>query len=171
MTLNSKIDADTVLARVLKEGPDALLTRGEAAALVASRVEDERDTERTARKRVATQLDRASERGHDPHHGGLARMADGHYLVHEIAYWAHRQYPGLFEDLPSRPREISMTWNEKLGLAGSTHGDVTPGDVEGCVVLIKQLREQIKQREMEGRRSEIERKRQLADNLRRKKSK
>lgn len=171
MALNTKIDAETVLARVLKEGPDALLTRGEAAALIAARVEDERDTERTARKRVATQLDRARERGDAAHHGGLARMADGRYAVDEIAYWANFTYPGVFKDLPCRPRTIVELCAESLVMTDRMEYEVTPGDLEGSRVLIEQLREHIRQLEVGKQRTEIERKRKLADNLKGKKSK
>ena len=63
MLRNVKVDANAVLARVMREGPDGLLTRGEAAALIAARVSDARDSERTARNRIGTMLDRACAHG------------------------------------------------------------------------------------------------------------
>lgn len=169
LSLNPKIDAEAVLARVMKEGPDAFLTRGEAAALLAARVEDERDTERTARKRVATQLDRASARGDAAKRGGLARMADGRYAVDEIAYWANLNYPGVFKDLPCRPRIFIEPCNDSFVMTDSIECEVTPGDLDGRLVLIEQLREQIRQLELDKQRAEIERKRKLVNNLKGKK--
>ena len=170
MPLNSKIDAEAVLGRVMKEGPDALLTRGEAAALLASRVKDKRDTERTARNRIGTQLDRACERGDAAHHGGLARMADGNYLADEIAYWANLNYPGVFRDLPCRPRHIIEVCNDSFAASDSLWSETTPGSLEGRLVLIEQLREQIRQSEVNREMVEIERKQKLAQNLKGKKN-
>lgn len=86
MSRNMKIDAKVVLARVLQEGHEGLLTRGEAAALIASRTRDARDSERTARNRAGMVLDRACERGSVLHHGGLPRQADGRFRVNDVAY-------------------------------------------------------------------------------------
>lgn len=165
MPLKPKTDALAVLARVLKEGPDALLTRGEAAALIASRVKDERDTERTARNRVGTQLDRARERGEAAHHGGLARMTDGRYSVDEIAHWANLTYPGVFKDLPCRPREIVAICNERFVAGDSMQFEVTPGDLDGRLVLIQRLREQVTQLQTDRQSSELERKREVRSRL------
>ena len=106
MLLKVKIDAEAVLERVLREGPDGLLTRGEAAALIASRVRGPHDTDRTARNRIGMMLDRASDRGGAAHCGGLARLPDGRFTVDEIAYWAISHFLGEFTDLPNRSRTI-----------------------------------------------------------------
>lgn len=161
----AKIDAGVVLARVLREGPDALLTRGEAAALIASRVKDERDDDRSVRNRVGTKMDRAAETGRAAHQGGLARLADGRYTVDEIAYWANIHFPDVFKDLPCRPREVLSRLHSGFAMADKPVGEVTPGDLNGCQALVEQLRNELRQVLVKQERDEIERKHKLKENL------
>lgn len=169
MTYTASIDADVVLARVLREGADGLLTRGEAAALIASRLNDGRDTEKTARNRVGMRLDRAGERGRDVQGGGgLARTPNGGYTVDEIARWAREAYPGVFDDIPIKPRQQEMTWRETASLGSSMQYEVTPGNLEECQRLVKDLREQLRLKNAEQVSAEAERKRKLVSNFKRK---
>lgn len=165
MLRGAKIDAGAVLARALREGPDALLTRGEAAALIASRVKDERDNDRSARNRIGTQMDRAAGTGRAAHQSGLARLADGRCTVDEIAYWANINYPGVFKDLPCRPRVVTEDCSDSFGAVDSLVEEVTPGDLGECQKLVGQLREALRQARTEHARVEAERKRKLVENF------
>jgi hypothetical protein len=165
MPFNRKVDADAVLARVLREGPDALLTRGEAAALLAARVKDPHDSDRTARNRIGTMLDRASERGGAAHGGGLARLPDGRYTVDEIAYWTISNFPWQFMDLPFRPRAANASTHDGISMFDFAECESTPGDLGGCLALVKELRAQIGELQADQRRAVAAYKRQLADNL------
>jgi hypothetical protein len=165
MPRGAKIDADAVLARVLREGHDALLTRGEATALIASRVKDERDDDRSARNRVGTKMDRAAETGRAAHQGGLARMADGRYTADEIAYWANLTYSGVFKDLPCRPRVVTELCSDSFSAADSLTGEVTPGNLKECQRLVGQLRGELRQVLAKHARAEAERKRKLIENF------
>lgn len=164
----AKIDAGVVLARVLREGPDALLTRGEAVALIASRVKDERDDDRSVRNRVGTKMDRAAETGRAAHQGGLAGLADGRYTVDEIAYWANINFPGVFKDLPCRLRKILSSLHSGFAMADKPVEEVTPGDLKGCQTLVERLRDELRRVRAEQARAEVERKRKLVENLKRK---
>lgn len=165
MPRGAKIDAGAVLTRALREGPDALLTRGEATALIASRVKDEHDNDRSARNRVGTQMDRASGTGRAAHQGGLARLADGRCTVDEIAYWANINYPGVFKDLPCRLRVVTELCSDSFSAADSLVGEVTPGNLKECQKLVGQLREELRQVLAEHARVEAERKRKLVENF------
>jgi len=161
----AKIDAGAVLARVLREGPDALLTRGEAVALIASRVKDERDDDRSARNRVGGKMGRAAKTGRAAHQGGLARMPDGRYTADEIAYWANLVYPGVFKDLRCRPRMVTELCSDSFSAADSLAEEVTPGNLGECQRLVGQLREELRQVLAEHARAEAERKRKLVENF------
>lgn len=169
MPRGPKIDAQAVLARVMREGPDALLTRGEAAALVAARVKDGTDTDRTARNRVGTQLDRSRACGNDVHKGGgLVCEADGRYTADEIARWSSREYKGQFDDLPTKPRQFYDLVEEKALLGASVSGEHMPGNLEDCQTLVEQLRGQLKRMAADQQNIEDERKRKLIENFKRK---
>jgi hypothetical protein len=165
MPFNTKVDAQAVLARVMREGPDAVLTRGEAAALLASRLMDSRDSERTARNRIGTKLDRAADRG------DLARLPGERYTVDEIAYWTISVFPWQFADLPCRPRTLDANPRNGFLMGDFTECVVTPGDLEGCLALIEQLRAQIGELQEDQRRAVAAHRRQLAENFKGKKDK
>lgn len=171
MPRNVKIDAEGVLARALREGPDGLLTRGEAAALIALRARDPRDTDRTARNRAALMLDRACERGSVLHHGGLPRQADGRFRVNDVAYLAQCKFPDLFTDLPCRPPEVCLSVHDGFSVGGSAEHEYTPADLKACQALIDALRTQIRQLHADRQHAEIERKRELTSRFKGKKDK
>lgn len=171
MSRNMKIDAKVVLARVLQEGPDGLLTRGEAAALIASRTRDARDSERTARNRAGMVLDRACERGSELHHGGLPRQADGRFRVNDVAYLARCKFPDLFTDLPCRPLEVCLSIHDGFFAGDPVEHEATPGNLKECQALVEALRAQIKQLHADRQQAEVERKRELTNRLTGKKDK
>ncbi|GAA0723135.1 hypothetical protein [Dokdonella soli] len=163
---NKRIDLDAVHARIQQEGADALLARGEAAALIAARVKDRHDSARSARNRIAMQLDRARKNGGDATTGGLACVSDGRFTTDEIARWAGREYPGLFDDLPTKPRAARGMLSDRLRLGSDSYcGDVLPGTIDACHALIRQLRDQRLQELRDLERASLERKRQLAANF------
>lgn len=171
MLVNVRVDAVAVLARVLHGGPDALLTRGESAALIASRVRGAHESERTARNRVGMMLDRACDRGGAAHCGGLARRPDGRYTVDEIAYWTISNFPWEFMDLPCRPRAVDANSHGVFSMGDFAECEVTPGDLGGCLALIEQLRAQIAGLQADQLRAVAAYKRQLAENLKGKENK
>lgn len=171
MPRNAKIDADSVLARVLRDGPDGLLSRGEAAALIASRVTDPYDSERTARSRAGMVLDRACQRSSVLHHGGLPRQADGRFTVNDVVYLAQCTFPGVFTDLPCRPVDVCLSLHDGFTLGDSVEAEVTPGNLKDCHTLVESLRDQIKQLRVEHLRTEVERKREVTSRLAGKKAK
>jgi len=171
MPPNTKVDANIVFARVTEEGPDSLLTRGEAAALIALRVRDPRDTDRTARNRAALMLDRACERGSVLHHAGLPRQADGRFKVDDVVYLAQSKFPDLFNDMPCRPREVLASIHDGFALGGSAEHEHTPGDLRDCQALVDALRTQIRRLHADRQQAEVERKRELTNHLKGKKGK
>jgi hypothetical protein len=64
MGKNKHIDLEGVHVRINVEGARARLTRGEAAALIASKVKEEDESLTTARNRIGMQLDRSLARGY-----------------------------------------------------------------------------------------------------------
>lgn len=140
---NSPVDVAAVLERIGREGPDGLLSRAEAAAIIAARTRTAHDTPRTARNRVGRQLDLACGRGDDVHANGLSRRPDRRYTVDEIARWARINYPAQFDDLPTKPRAIWMHPSEQFGLRGTPSLDTLPGDPIRKDAEILRLRAQL----------------------------
>lgn len=165
MLRNSKIDAEAVLAHVLREGPDGLLNRGEARALIASRVMDASDSPYTARNRVGMMLDRASERGGQPCHGGLTRRPDGCFTVNEIAHWTEFKFPGVFADLPRRPPVVELSLSDVFGGKDSFEGEHMPGTLEECQELIEYLRPKSKHDVANQLLADLARKREVRNRL------
>lgn len=160
MARNQPIDLDVVLSRIQAQGADALLTRGEAAAIVAARTMDSHDTVRTARNRVAMQMDRSAAVGEDVTAGGLARTKGGRVTADELARWAVGKFAGEFDDLPTKPRLAPAKSLERLRMGGgSCTGHVLPATVEACHSLILQLHNQLAQAFLELARATEERKR------------
>jgi len=165
MSRNKRIDLEVVLARINHEGPGALLTRGEVAALIASRVMDDHDSVRSARNCVGMKLDRSRERGEDVCEGGLACRPDGRFTVDEIARWANREYPGIFADLPTMPRSGYVSVTEELSMGQLVKDDALPGSVEACHELIKQMRAAHDRLLADTQAERTERKRKLVENF------
>lgn len=136
------INAKEVIDRVLREGADSLLTRGEAAALIADRVADRFDSVRTARNRVAMQLDRARARGVDVLRGGLRVLPDGRYTADEIVVFARCKYGAdRFDDLPHSERGSMLIKLPPLVgfLKGAGGAEPLPQSLELCHARIQEL--------------------------------
>ena len=168
-----RIDADAVLARIQAEGPDALLTRGEAAALVAARTMDAHDAWESSRNRVGMQLDRAAElgkRGVDILTGGISRLPDGEMTADELRRWACRKYGSIFEDLPrGAPRQCFARLEDEFGLGAQVPDIfVLPADPARKDELIGCLRAELNQLKADAAAAKAERNRKLAARLNRK---
>lgn len=142
---NTRVDVRDVLARIEQEGPETLLSRGEAVALIASRTKDQRDTERSARNRVGTRMDRAARAGartpNPPEDGScLVRLPDGRIAVNELIRWAVTQYRKNFEDLPYKPRVINAHPSDGLRFQKSARSTYLPGSPERKDQEIMRLR-------------------------------
>lgn len=173
MPFNKKVDANAVLARVLQEGPDGLLTRGEASVLISSRpaVRDGRDNDAIARNRVGMMLDRACKRGGYPSQGGLTRRPDWYYTVDQIAHWAEFKFPGMFPDLPRRPSVILLSIQDSFSAGDASEGEGLPGNIAECHALIQSLRNTARQDLAERFLAAARHKRMLVDNFNGKKEK
>ncbi len=166
---NKRVDENKVIERVMREGPCSLLTRGEATALIAMRTMHNRDDRRSARNRIGGQLRRSIDVSSDVATGGLSRRSDGRFTADEITRWAKRRYPGVFDDLPTKPREVFVHLTDTANAADSILQEFMPGDPEQRRRLIEQLRAKIRQLEAAYERREVERKRILHENLHRNK--
>lgn len=172
-TPKQPVDADAVLARIQAEGPDALLTRGEAAALVAARTMKVRDSQETARNRVGMQLDRAAQLGReglDVFSGGISRLPDGRMTADELRRWGARKYGSIFDDFPRcLPREVPTRCDETFNV-GSEVPDVfmVPGDPARKDELIHRLHAALKDLGAAAIAAEVERKRELGARLNKK---
>ena len=172
-TLKSSVDPNTVLARIQAEGPNALLTRGEAAALVAARTMDAHDSRETARNRVGMQLDRAAQLGRegvDVFSGGISRLPDGRMTADELRRWGIRKYGSIFADLPDGgPRQVPTNCTETLSLGGKVPEIfMVPGDPERKDEMIYRLHAELQELAAAAVAEEAERKRKLAARLNRK---
>lgn len=137
------VDPTAVFDRVLREGPDALLTLAEAVALLAVRDMRSHDSKRGAENRVRTRLRRSQKKSSDVDMGGLAVQPDGRYTVHEVQRWAIFNLKGAqkrFLDLPRKPRKV-RDFCEARAEADSAviAADVLPGTLSACHTLIRSL--------------------------------
>jgi hypothetical protein len=158
---NSPVDVEAVLVRIRREGPHGLLSRGEVAAVVAARTRIPHDTPRTARNRVGRRLDLACKQGNDVFTGGLARRPDGLFTMGEIACWAQRRYPGLFDDFPRPRRVVPCGVEEGIGLGGTPSVSRLSGSLSECHKEITGLREQLARVLVESERRRVDHNQQL----------
>lgn len=141
MARNKRINLEALTARIHVQGAGARLTRGEAAALIASKVKRENESVRAARNRIGMQLDRSHEQGADALHGGLSIGPDKKYIVQEIKRWANHQerYPGVFEWLPHIPGEIPTRLASGMGFAAGLQHEVLPRTLEECHAELRRV--------------------------------
>ena len=152
----------TLVDRLDGEGPDALLTLSEAAAVVGERVMDKHDDLHSARKRVGMQMQRSMMISGDVTAGGLSCRDDGLFTCDEIARWANRRYPGRFDDLPTKPRNVP-----RVSVIETAHGSTNvktewePIDPTALRTLLRAARQEITQRDADDEKKERERKEEL----------
>lgn len=142
-------DLGAVLARISKEGLATLLTKGEAAAVIAARTMDRNDSVRGARNRVATRIDRAVKSGKHSSNGGLEQRADGRFEIGNIVFWAQIKYShAAVTGLPEDPKHHWGILNAVLPeLQCRMVGYSLPSDVKECHAVILDLHERIRQME------------------------
>ena len=143
MKRHAKIDVAALLERIKAKGADALVSRAEATALIASRTMDARDTVRGARNRVGVQLDRAIDHGragYDIFSGGISPQPDGTFTADELGRWANRRYDNKFSDMPHAPRTVDCDCRETLGFAAKPDVILLPGNLERAWTTILQQR-------------------------------
>jgi hypothetical protein len=143
MKRNKSVDLDALMQRIQAEGAKCLLTRAEAAALVANRTMDKNDSPRGAKNRIAMKLKRAEAKGTDFVTGGIETSADGRYTVHEIRRWAARIFGELFNDLPVEGRVFSVKINDGIRMSSGTDHERLPGSLDESHRDILDLRAQL----------------------------
>ncbi len=143
MKRNKSVDLDALMQRIQAEGAKCLLTRAEAAALVATRTMDKHDSPRGAKNRIAMKLKRAEAKGTDFVTGGIETSADGGYTAHEIRRWATRLFGELFNDLPVEGRVFSVSINENIRMTTGTDHVRLPGSLDESHRDILDLRAQL----------------------------
>lgn len=156
-----------VLARVLDQGPDAVMSRGEAAAVIAARVVQPGESVRAARNRVGMQLDRSRNRSTDVTRNGLAALPEGGFLADEISRWGRREYPGQFDDLPIKARVVLERISETIRVTASPSAEVLPGTIERCHTLIQSLQAELAKAIEKFEQAEIERRHELGERFKR----
>jgi hypothetical protein len=145
---HTKVDVAALLERIKAEGPDAVISRAEATALIASRTMDARDALRSARNRVGVQLDRAiafGEAGHDISTGGITLLPRGGFTADELGRWANRRYNGKFSDMPGKPRAFNDECHENLSFGAEPSTVLLPGDVARAQAMILELLAEIEE--------------------------
>lgn len=173
------IDLQALEKRVLSEGAASLLTRGEAAALVAKRLMVRGVSQRTLRNRIGMQLDRARKKGREIAAGGISVSADGRYTVDEIFHFftSRRKRQGLrivarLEDLPHEERRGLTTGGSGRsslpGLESGGLGMLLPGSVRECHRELITLQAEVHRLREELRTMEARRRAELSSRFRRK---
>lgn len=161
------IDADLVLARIMDEGADAAMSRGEAVAIVAARVKKPDEGLRAARNRIGMKLDRSQNRSTDVGTGGLASLPDGRFAADEISRWARREYPGVFPDLPLKSRLFKESIEDTVRVSTSLSMEVLPGSVERCHAFIEAQRAELSKLRKQIESFDITRRRELGERFKR----
>jgi len=151
-----------LMARITEEGAFARLTLGEAAALIASRVRVDEE-HRLVRKRIRMQIVRSHAVGDDVTFGGLACGKDRRYTVDEIARWAQRRYPKLFDGLPTVGRNdlATATLTSGIGFSGDLAAELMPGNLADCQTELRNTRELLKKAELDLREAKLDYERRL----------
>jgi hypothetical protein len=152
----------TLVNRLSSCGPDTLMKKSEAAALIGSRVMDEHDDLATASKRIRMQMDRSMDVSDDVTTGGLCCRDDGLFSCDEIARWGTRHYPQLFDDLPTKPRNLSRVHiEESITVSTQVGAEREPIDPMELRMLLRLERLKSKQRDADDEQKECERKEEL----------
>ena len=162
------IDAQEVIARVVREGVDAILERGEAAALVATVIERPHAADRVARNRVAMRMERDETSADEYVRGKISRRTDGRYLAGDVLRWGRDIYgPKAFADLPPTSRTVTDLIEVHATASSAADMLVLPGTLERCHERIKELeRENAELRK--AAESEVNRRLQLGSRFRKK---
>ena len=132
MARNHKIDARAVLDRAQREGPDSLIGRGEAAAVLDLLLAGNSSYER--RKQIGNQIDAAMRpRGNRGRIPSMEHKAAA-ITVGDLAHWATDLYGQGLDDLPRRPRHrtLAVAIGDVGVISDGTTMEVYPGTTERC---------------------------------------
>ena len=163
------IDAQEVIARIVREGVDAILERGEAAALIATVIERPHFADKAARNRVAMRLERDQNSADDYVHGKISRRTDGRYLAGDVLRWGRDVYgPKAFIDLPQTPRTVTDLIEVRATASSEAGMLVLPGTIERCHERIKELERENAELRKAAAESEANRRRELGSRFRKK---
>jgi len=145
MGRNQKIDPHPVLARVQGEGPDAILTRGEAAAILDLLLDGSSSYQR--RKQLGDQLDIASRpRGRRGRIPGISKVASG-FTADDLVHWAKEYHRQDLVDLPRRPRcrQVRARFNDVAVVSDSVEMVIFPGTIDRCHDELRRAHAQIRE--------------------------
>lgn len=164
MARNHKVDADAVLARAQREGPDGRVSRSEAAALLDLLLVGGSTYER--RKRLRNQLVIAGQpRGRRSRLPKIPCASAG-ITIDDLAHWAAELYGQKLTSLPQRPRIRQMTLKMTDVAVGGEALELLllPGTLEKChaemhrmYVEIRSLKQELaeKERQLAGKEQEF----------------
>lgn len=116
----------TPVPEVAKLKPDDLLTAAQAVALIANGDGRSDDDDRKARDRARKFLRDHLKRGM------VAETHSDRFAVHELARWLHQVKPGMFDDLPAKPRIVSASGVASVGVYVRATGFALHGDLPSC---------------------------------------
>ena len=134
-----RVDENDVLERLFRDGPNIMLTRGEARALIASRVKYCGENEKTARNRIGMKIDRSVENGNNIYTDGLPIQEGKLFLANDIILWGNRNFDQKFLDLPSIPPKVHAKAQSGFNLSGSFKAITLPATAAECHALIQSL--------------------------------
>lgn len=144
MARNYKVDAEAVLARVQREGPDARVTRGQAVAILDLLLKGSASYQR--RKRIGVQLDTARQPASRRSRVPRIEHTSAGFTVDDLAHWAVGLYRQALDGLPRRPRIRTMTGSFSDVAVASDRVTllVYPGTVERCHAEMRQMYAEIR---------------------------
>lgn len=138
MAKNPKIRPEPVLAKVRRGGPDTVLTRGEAAALIDHLLSGAKSYER--RKVIANQLDAAKRPRSNRCKIPAIAETDKGFTSSNLRRWVCQLYREDLSDLPWHTGPRAVVVQEKAVLNDSYEVELYPGTLAECHTLIGSLR-------------------------------
>lgn len=109
------------------------LSRAEVVALVAARVRDDYDDDRTVRNRVSTNV------YDDVKAGRLRKKPSGVFSMGDVGAWARTQWPGKFDDLPRPPKVKGKSEAMLLEIRASGVACTDPTTLSAAITEIHDL--------------------------------
>lgn len=140
MKLKAKVVGALVEDRIRAEGVFIKISRAEAVAMVADRLCAHAGDRQAMRNRIRTHFARASRKVGDLLSGRLEALATGLYVANHVIRWADSRFPGKFSDLPFAPINLSISVTSTAETSSGITLDEYPGDEEGLILLVRQLR-------------------------------
>lgn len=163
------IDAQEVIARVVREGVEEVLKKSEAVALIATVIERPYAADRAARNRVAMRMERDENSTDEYVYRRIPRRADGRYVAGDVLRWAREVYgPQKFLDLPATPRTVTELIEDRAIASNQMFDLQLPATIEASHGRIRQLENEIAELRRAAAESEVNRRRELGSRFRKK---